>query len=131
MGAGEKRGLTMLTGRLGLDMLSLGEIRGERVLLAFCGQRQPETAQTGTSDDIHGRDPHPFQLMSPSSSKTSAPFATEFDILKASHKFLREDQDPAEAHNPSWNDQLAQKYYGSLFREFAVCDLKHYKSGNV
>ena len=31
----------------------------------------------------------------------------------------------------SWNDQLAQKYYDNLFREFAVCDLKHYKSGNV
>jgi protein FRA10AC1 len=56
---------------------------------------------------------------------------TEFDILRASHKFLRQDNDPAESHNNSWNDQLAQKYYDSLFREFAVCDLKHYKSGNV
>ena len=61
---------------------------------------------------------------------TSTSFATEFDILKASHKFLREDENP-EARNSSWNDQLAQKYYDSLFREFAVCDLKHYKSGNV
>ena len=69
--------------------------------------------------------------MMSSTSKTSASFATEFDILKASHKFLREDEVPAEAHNPSWNDQLAQKYYDNLFREFAVCDLKHYKSGNV
>ena len=65
-----------------------------------------------------------------STSKTSASSATEFDILKASHKFLRDDEDP-EAHNSSWNDQLAQKYYDNLFREFAVCDLKHYKSGNV
>ncbi|KAI9439894.1 folate-sensitive fragile site protein Fra10Ac1-domain-containing protein [Lactarius indigo] len=65
-----------------------------------------------------------------STSKTSTSFATEFDILKASHKFLRENEDPTEAHNPSWNDQLAQKYYDNLFREFAVCDLKHYKSGN-
>jgi protein FRA10AC1 len=65
--------------------------------------------------------------MSPSASQSSASFTSEFDILKASHKFLREDED----HNTSWNDQLAQKYYGSLFREFAVCDLKHYKSGNV
>ncbi|KAH9957402.1 folate-sensitive fragile site protein Fra10Ac1-domain-containing protein [Russula dissimulans] len=60
--------------------------------------------------------------MSLPSSSTS-----EFDILKASHKFLREGDGSAEA---SWNDQLAQKYYDSLFREFAVCDLKHYKSGN-
>jgi protein FRA10AC1 len=62
---------------------------------------------------------------------SSTSFATEFDILKASHKFLRQDEDNAEVRNASWNDQLAQKYYDNLFREFAVCDLKHYKSGNV
>jgi protein FRA10AC1 len=60
----------------------------------------------------------------------SPSFATEFDVLKASHKFLREDQD-AVSEPQKWNDQVAQKYYDSLFREFAVCDLKHYKSGNV
>ncbi|KIM84211.1 hypothetical protein PILCRDRAFT_818545 [Piloderma croceum F 1598] len=64
-----------------------------------------------------------------SSSKTSsvqvAP-VTEFDILKASHKFLREDDDK----NLTWDDKVAQKYYSNLYREFAVCDLKHYKSGN-
>lgn len=63
---------------------------------------------------------------------SSTSFATEFDILRASHKFLRQDNDLPESHNnTSWNDQLAQKYYDNLFREFAVCDLKHYKSGNV
>lgn len=76
----------------------------------------------------------------PSSSRLQT---TEFEVLKASHKwikynhisgfywqtlrFLREDEDK----NLSWNDQVAQKYYSSLYREFAVCDLKHYKSGNV
>ncbi|KAL5525714.1 hypothetical protein ACEPAG_7051 [Sanghuangporus baumii] len=65
---------------------------------------------------------------------------TEFDILKASHKFLREDDNPnantdADGNantnsNGSWGQRLAQKYYESLYREFAVCDLKHYKSGN-
>ncbi|KAG2062473.1 hypothetical protein BDR04DRAFT_1040325, partial [Suillus decipiens] len=53
---------------------------------------------------------------------------TEFDILKASHKFLRDGAD--DEASTSWNDQLAQKYYDSLYREFAICDLKHYKSGN-
>ena len=67
----------------------------------------------------------------PKPSSSSASFATEFDVLKASHKFLREDEDAVETPNTSWNDQLAQKYYDTLFREFAVCDLKHYKSGNV
>ncbi|KAF8655500.1 hypothetical protein AX16_003030 [Volvariella volvacea WC 439] len=53
---------------------------------------------------------------------------TEFEILKASHKFLREDDGNEKDLN--WNEQLAAKYYASLYREFAVCDLKHYKSGN-
>lgn len=53
---------------------------------------------------------------------------TEFDILKASHKFLRDGGD--DEASTSWNDRLAQKYYDSLYREFAICDLKHYKSGN-
>ena len=42
-------------------------------------------------------------------------------------RFLRdEDEKPT-----TWDDKLAGKYYESLYREFAVCDLKHYKSGNV
>ncbi|KIM40572.1 hypothetical protein M413DRAFT_164146 [Hebeloma cylindrosporum] len=65
----------------------------------------------------------------PSSSRSNAPAPTgitEFEILKASHKFLRdEDEKPT-----TWDEQLAGKYYESLYREFAVCDLKHYKSGN-
>ncbi|KAJ7471551.1 folate-sensitive fragile site protein Fra10Ac1-domain-containing protein [Mycena galericulata] len=65
----------------------------------------------------------------PSSSKApSAPGKTEFEILKASHKFLREEDDKGQSL--TWNEQLATKYYDSLFREYAVCDLKHYKSGN-
>ncbi|KZV65555.1 hypothetical protein PENSPDRAFT_668324 [Peniophora sp. CONT] len=60
------------------------------------------------------------------SSQAPPSHATEFDILKHSHRFLRDEEEaPA-----TWNDQLAAKYYASLFREFAVCDLKHYKSGN-
>ncbi|KAL7279011.1 hypothetical protein ACG7TL_006843 [Trametes sanguinea] len=54
---------------------------------------------------------------------------SEFDILKSSHKFLREDDDVDE-RQLSWDERLAKKYYSSLYREYAVCDLKHYKSGN-
>ncbi|KDQ57092.1 hypothetical protein JAAARDRAFT_58576 [Jaapia argillacea MUCL 33604] len=67
---------------------------------------------------------------SASSSKTasaSLPGTNEFDILKASHRFLRDDDSEQRL---SWNEQLAKKYYDNLYREFAVCDLKHYKSGN-
>ncbi|KAL1740705.1 folate-sensitive fragile site protein Fra10Ac1-domain-containing protein, partial [Schizophyllum fasciatum] len=53
---------------------------------------------------------------------------SEFEILKSAHKFLRPDED-SEA-NKTWDDQLARKYYDSLYKEYALCDLKHYKSGN-
>ncbi|KAI0360169.1 hypothetical protein OH77DRAFT_1394551 [Trametes cingulata] len=55
--------------------------------------------------------------------------STEFDILKSSHKFLREDDEVDDSQLP-WDERLAKKYYSSLYREYAVCDLKHYKSGN-
>ena len=57
---------------------------------------------------------------------------SEFDILKVEHKFLREDKtESGDANKTSWDEQLARKYEASLFREYAVCDLKHYKSGKV
>ncbi|KAF7773687.1 hypothetical protein Agabi119p4_5854 [Agaricus bisporus var. burnettii] len=66
---------------------------------------------------------------------------SEFDILTASHKFLREDNHDDESNSKegetgtasgskTWEDKLAEKYYENLYREFALCDLKHYKSGN-
>lgn len=69
----------------------------------------------------------PYVPKTTTTATTSTP-VTEFDILKASHKFLRDGAD--DAASTSWNDRLAQKYYESLYREFAICDLKHYKSGN-
>ncbi|KAI0955604.1 hypothetical protein AcV7_006226 [Taiwanofungus camphoratus] len=63
-----------------------------------------------------------------SSTSLSQPARSEFDILKASHKFLRDEDD--EQRQLSWDAQLAKKYYANLYREYAVCDLKHYKSGN-
>ncbi|KIY51752.1 hypothetical protein FISHEDRAFT_14742, partial [Fistulina hepatica ATCC 64428] len=46
------------------------------------------------------------------------------------YRFLREDQDEEKNASNGWDDRLARKYYDSLYREFAVCDLKHFKSGN-
>ena len=50
-------------------------------------------------------------------------------FLTRSCRFLRADNEGAK--DLSWNDKVAKKYYDSLYKEFAVCDLKHYKSGNV
>ncbi|KAJ3852583.1 folate-sensitive fragile site protein Fra10Ac1-domain-containing protein [Lentinula lateritia] len=63
-----------------------------------------------------------------SKARTMPQGKTEFEILKDSHKFLREDED--DNSHLSWEEKLASKYYSSLYREFAMCDLKHYKSGN-
>ncbi|GAA5888364.1 hypothetical protein JCM5296_003306 [Sporobolomyces johnsonii] len=53
----------------------------------------------------------------------------ELDILKERHQFVRSsDVDPSTL---SWEDQLAAKYYDSLFKEFAIVNLKHYKSGAI
>ncbi|KAI0076008.1 hypothetical protein K474DRAFT_1708521 [Panus rudis PR-1116 ss-1] len=63
-----------------------------------------------------------------STSVTEPTGRTEFEILKASHRFLREDD--GEESQLTWEEKLAKKYYDHLYREYAVCDLKHYKSGN-
>jgi len=67
-----------------------------------------------------------YKYGGPSNDPSKPVGITEFEILKASHKFLRDDDEKPS----SWDEQLATKYYTSLYREFAVCDLKHYKSGN-
>lgn len=72
----------------------------------------------------------PFQMSSYPTRYRSPPRTTEFDILKAAHRFLREDSTTTQ-DDSTWDDKLAQKYEASLYREFAVCDLKHYKTGNV
>ncbi|BGP38932.1 hypothetical protein JCM10449v2_002870 [Rhodotorula kratochvilovae] len=48
----------------------------------------------------------------------------ELDVLKERHHNV----DPATL---SWEDQLAYKHYETLFKEFALVNLKHYKSGAV
>ncbi|SCZ98459.1 BZ3500_MvSof-1268-A1-R1_Chr7-1g09153 [Microbotryum saponariae] len=59
---------------------------------------------------------------------------TELDVLKEHHRFIRSDQSSSGgggAPPMSWEDQLAEKYYQSLFREFALVELKHYKTGAI
>lgn len=51
------------------------------------------------------------------------------------HKFIREVREGAERQETeeklSWEDELAEKFYATLFREFAVVNLKHFKSHQV
>lgn len=43
------------------------------------------------------------------------------------------DQRPATSSNSmeTYNQKLTDNYYNSLFKEFAMSDLKHFKSGRV
>ncbi|KZT53230.1 hypothetical protein CALCODRAFT_423155, partial [Calocera cornea HHB12733] len=43
--------------------------------------------------------------------------------------FIRDDTE--DLSRLPYADQLAVKYYSSLFKEFVICDLKHYKSGAI
>jgi protein FRA10AC1 len=53
-------------------------------------------------------------------------------IIDQRLRFLREDHDGGqEQDKETWDDALARKFYSNLWKEYAVCDLKHYKSGNV
>ncbi|OBZ72433.1 Protein FRA10AC1 [Grifola frondosa] len=66
-----------------------------------------------------------------SSQVVSGNVQTEFDILQASHRFIRHrTNDEMSEGDQLWGERLAENYYSSLYREYAVCDLKHYKSGN-
>ncbi|KAG9089640.1 hypothetical protein FS749_001179 [Ceratobasidium sp. UAMH 11750] len=53
---------------------------------------------------------------------------TELDGLIQGHRFLRDDDDK-ELDELSAEERIAVKYYRGLFKEFALIDLKHYKSG--
>ncbi|KAI9269185.1 folate-sensitive fragile site protein Fra10Ac1-domain-containing protein [Phascolomyces articulosus] len=57
------------------------------------------------------------------------PIRTEYDIIRDNHKFIRsDDEDDEEA---TWEQRVAKKYYDTLFKEYALCELKYYKEGKI
>ncbi|KAJ1307778.1 hypothetical protein OPQ81_001864 [Rhizoctonia solani] len=62
------------------------------------------------------------------SSQAMSKGKSEMDGLVKNHKFLRDDDDK-ELEELGPEEKIAVKYYRGLFKEFAVVDLKHYKSG--
>ena len=57
---------------------------------------------------------------------------SELAILQKHHQFIRDDDDgDINTSKLSWEDKLALSWYSKLFREYAVCDLTHYKTGGV
>lgn len=60
----------------------------------------------------------------------------DWDVLKERHRFLRKDDVQVDSRTDgdgtaSYDDEVAKKYYRSLFKDLVVADLKHFKSGNV
>ncbi|UZJ51718.1 hypothetical protein CBS101457_001038 [Exobasidium rhododendri] len=60
----------------------------------------------------------------------------DWDVLKERHQFLREDDQEGYRHAGSsgesgYEDEVAKRYYRHLFKEYAIADTKHYKSGNL
>ncbi|KAF5153621.1 Folate-sensitive fragile site protein Fra10Ac1 family protein [Theileria parva strain Muguga] len=50
---------------------------------------------------------------------------TDYDVLKKHYTFLNDENDK------SWESNLVSNYHETLFKEFAVCDLSKYKSGDI
>lgn len=54
---------------------------------------------------------------------TKKPFTTDRDVLDAHHKFIRDDNEPA--------DSLVKEYYESLIKDCVLVDLSRYKEEKV
>ncbi|KAK6907649.1 hypothetical protein I203_101647 [Kwoniella mangroviensis CBS 8507] len=50
---------------------------------------------------------------------------SDWDVVKENHRFIRDDEEP---QNVSWEERVARAYESKLFKEFALIDLKHFKS---
>ncbi|KAF8340312.1 folate-sensitive fragile site protein Fra10Ac1-domain-containing protein [Cantharellus anzutake] len=87
---------------------------------------------TGTAYERHQKYIRDYVDVYGSSSRpsTSVTKRTDFDVLKERHRFLRSEEEASSPTLP-WEEKLAAKYEASLYKEFAVCDLKHYKMGGV
>jgi protein FRA10AC1 len=65
----------------------------------------------------------------------------DWDVLKERHRFLRDDEEEGqhnERHGQSgsrteteYENEVAKRYYNHLFKEYAIADMKHYKTGNL
>ena len=51
----------------------------------------------------------------------------DIDVIKENHQFLWEEDDSVD----TWGKQIAKKYYDKLFKEYCICDLRHYKENKV
>ncbi|GAA6019151.1 hypothetical protein JCM10207_006560 [Rhodosporidiobolus poonsookiae] len=92
-------------------------------------RRPPQNLEPETAHERHQRLYRLRQAYDRGTKPPARPTKSELDVLKERHQFVRDSNtDPSTL---SWEDQLAHKYYHSLFREFALVNLKHYKDGQI
>ena len=61
----------------------------------------------------------------------SASFTSrDMHILRRTFRFVRDDEDDAR-HAHQWERRMAVRYYAKLFREYAICDLRHFRDGRI
>eukprot|EP00093_Oithona_nana_P000447 00447.XXX_2107_2757_1 [CDS] Oithona nana genome sequencing. len=54
---------------------------------------------------------------------------TDYDVVKQNHRFLWDDvQDDSDL---TWEQKMAKKYYGKLFKEYCICDVSRYKENKI
>ena len=64
------------------------------------------------------------------------PERTDVTVLQDNFQFIRDDEKDQKTltegnSNEAWEVQLARKYYNRLFKEYALCNLDKYKTGEI
>lgn len=59
------------------------------------------------------------------------PAKTDADVLKENYRFVRSAEDDEAALNGSAEQRIAKRYYDRLFKEYAIADMTHYRSGRI
>eukprot|EP00667_Euglena_gracilis_P021836 EG_transcript_24058 len=59
------------------------------------------------------------------------PVVTDFDFLQREHRFLRSEPERAAEGPDDWARRMAMRYEDKLFKEFALCDLTRYRTGQI
>jgi protein FRA10AC1 len=96
------------------------------------GQVQRHNFRTMNAYDRHKMLVNEYFLFYPGSTnrfeRETAHDRTDFDVIKDNHRFLWDSVNDSEL---TWEQKLAKKYYGKLFREYCICDLSRYKENKV
>ncbi len=57
--------------------------------------------------------------------KSNQKVESEFDVLKKTHQFVREEEPR------NWEERVANNYYDQLYKEYCIADLTKYNEGKI